>query len=169
MPRPKTVDPTAEQLASGQYRRALVMHAESATGAAAYVSRHDPVQRWLEAKRLTDTQEVAIAFVRRLWELVGTDPKVTATYGEKTPPGNVEQRVLSVLEADEDLKRVISYFPKDEFGKRPYWDLFENVCRWGEPAGVAGSRLGFGDRSAQDRAHQIVCFVADIIAMRERL
>lgn len=163
MPRPKTVDPTAEQLASGQYRRALVMHAESATGAAAYVSRHDPVQRWLEAKRLTDTQEVAIILLRRLWSLAGLEQKVTATYGEKTPPGNVERRAINEIEARQDLHRIQDYVPKQ------YWSVFEAVCRWGEPAGVAGSRLGFGDRSAQDRAHQIVCFVADIIAMRERL
>ena len=72
-----------------------------------------------------------------------------------------ERRTLNLIEAREDLYRIMNYTP------RPYWDVFENVCRHDEPAGIAGSRLGFGSRSAQDRAHTIVCFVADVIAMRE--
>jgi hypothetical protein len=50
-----------------------------------------------------------------------------------------------------------------------YWAVFEAVCRDGEPAGVAGSSLATNARSSIDAARTVVCFVADIIAMRYRL
>lgn len=167
MPRPKTVDPTAEQLASGQYKRTFVMHTESATATAAYVSRHDPVQRWKSAGKLSDSQIVAIDFVRRLWEIAGLEQTITSPYGEKIPGrGDSEGRTALEIDARRDLHRVVGYFPPP---LDRYWNVFEQVCRHGEPAGVAGSRLGFGSRSAQDRAHMIVCHVADTLTAREKL
>jgi hypothetical protein len=68
-----------------------------------------------------------------------------------------------VLDAKADLKRIEGYFA----GLDAYWNCFVNVCWHGEPAGVAGSRLGYGSRGGEIRAHTIVCFVADKIAERE--
>ena len=122
-----------------------------------------PVARWLATGKLSDTQHIAIQHCLRLWDMVGINQRTTASYGERVPASFTmdERRTLNLIEAREDLYRIMNYTP------RPYWDVFENVCRHDEPAGIAGSRLGFGSRSAQDRAHTIVCFVADLIAMRE--
>lgn len=156
--------PTPEQLAKGAYGRKFVMHVDSATETMAYVSRHDPVERWIASERLEDGQIAAIRLCQRLWSLAGVSQPVTAAYGERIPgTGNVELRAVNEIEAREDLHRIEDYFPAK------YWAIFELVCRFGEPAGVAGSRLGYGDRSGADRAHTVVCFVADKIAEQERL
>lgn len=162
--REETIAPTPEQLAQGGYARRFVMHAESATETMAYVSRHDPVQRWEGAGKLELHQVAAIELCERLWRLAGIQQPVTANYGERIPGyGNAEVRNAHEIEARKDLHRIQGYFPAK------YWNVWENVCRHGEPAGVAGSRLGSSGRPAQERAYTIVCFVADIIAMKERL
>lgn len=126
----------------------------------------EPVSRWTWAGRLNDTQQLAIAVCIRLWEKAGLKQRITQRYEGRTASAAtewVEQRANDEIDARKRLAGISQGIPK------PYWDVFENVCRHGEPAGVAGSRLGYGPRSAQDRAHTIVCFVADIIATRERL
>lgn len=160
---PKSETPTPEQLANGDYARRFVMHAESATETMAYISRADPVERWSAVGRLSDTQRAAIDLVRALWGKTEMPQKVTASYGERMQGGSAEGRAAVEIDARRDLHRIMDYIPA------AYWHVFEMVCRYEEAAGVAGSRLGFGDRSARDRAHTIVCFVADIIAMKERL
>lgn len=129
------------------------------------VTAHDPVARWADAGRLTQAQGVVIDMCRRLWTLAGVPMRgLTASYGERLAPSSgYELRALGEIEAREDLHRIQGYVPL------PYWSIFERVCRWGEAAGVAGTSLGYGSRSAQERAHTVVCFVADIIAMRERV
>lgn len=52
---------------------------------------------------------------------------------------------------------------------RTYWDVFENVCRWDEEAGVAGSKLASNSRSAIDAAKTTVAFSASLVAMWRRL
>lgn len=147
---------TPEQRAKGIYE---------GTGASIVNRGGTPVERWRNAKRLSDTQYLAIALCGRLWAILGISPSVTANYGQRIEASFVpdESRTLNWIEARADLYRIMDYVPS------PYWQVFENVCRHDEPAGVAGSRMGFGSRSAQDRAHTIVCLVADIIAMREGL
>lgn len=157
--------PTEAQLAQGGYDRRYVRHWETNTLAMAHVSSHDPVERWLRDGRLSDTQEVAINAIRRLWRLAGLSQRVTANYSERVGHGHVETQALTEIEAREDLHRIKGYFGGH---LRTYFDVFENVCRWGMPAGVAGEALGYGTRSAQDRAHMIVCLVADFIAAKER-
>lgn len=123
-----------------------------------------PVARWLREGKLSPTQSLAIDTCNRLWALVGTEGRTTASYGERLAvSANEERRAITLIEAREDLYRIQDYVPK------PYWHVFENVCRFGEPAGIAGSKLGFGGRAAIERAHTIVCMVADTIAMREGL
>lgn len=169
--RKKADGPTPEQLAHGGYGRTFTMHVESATEAMTHVSRHDPVERWKAADRLSEGQMAAIQLCRHLWELSGVHQRVTAAYGERTPASHgIEFRALSMIEARKDLHRIQDYLPP------AYWSLFERVCRFGETAEEAGKRLDFGrdgttkiERSAADRAHQVVCFVGDLIAMKELL
>ena len=167
-PKPEPIDPgdtpTPAQLVNGTYELASLPSPDNSSRIAkVHINRGGtPVARWASQGRLTDTQALAIATCIRLWALVGTDGRTTANYGQRIAgQANEEHRMAMLIAARGDLYRIQDYVPK------PYWDCFEMVCRFDEPAGVAGSRLGFGNRSAQDRAHMIVCQVADTIAMRE--
>ncbi len=144
---------TPEQRAKGTY-----------LGERRIVNNHDPVQRWITSGKLTESQQHAIGYVRRLWEIAGLERSVTANYGHVAAGmGCAERRAAIEIDAREDLHRVQDYVPAQ------YWSTFELCCRFGEPAGVAGSSMGAGGKSAQARAHTIVCFVADVVAMKERL
>ena len=154
-------------LKNGDYRKRFVTHVETNTKAETMVSRHDPVKRWEDADKLTKNQLVVIEMVQRLWRLAGLQQRVTATYGERLPHGSsYELRALTEIEAREDLHRIQGYFPGPLMA---YFNVFEAVCRHGIAAGVAGAQLSTTMRSAEVRAHQVVCMVADVIATREGL
>ncbi len=157
-------DPTAEYIAKGNVERRYVTHVETQTKSMAHVSNHSPVERWERAGRLTDTQMTAIALVRSLWALTGLKQKTTANYGEVILGGfDNEWAAVRTIQAAKDLARIEEYVPAH------WWECFENVCRFDEPAGVAGASLGYGDRNAEIRAHMIVVCVADLIVREERL
>jgi hypothetical protein len=164
------MEPIAPAIAikNGGYEKRFVTHVETNTKAETVVTNHDPVARWEDAGRLTKTQAAVIWMCRRLWQLAGLNPRVTANYGERIigASSGVEVRALNQLEAREDLHRIQDYFPGPT---QAYFRVFENVCRWGMAAGTAGAELGFGTRSAQERAHTVVCFVADVIATHEHI
>jgi hypothetical protein len=159
---------TAEAEQHGDYQTDFVTHVETNTKAHTRINRGGtPVERWERDKKLDITQLAAIGLCLRLWRLASINPKVVASYGERVlSNGNWEGRANDEIEARADLHRIMAYFPG---GTRQYWDVFENVCRHGIAAGVAGAALNHGSRSAETRAHQIVCFVADTIASREGL
>jgi hypothetical protein len=97
-----------------------------------------------------------------LWRLIGASgPLVTNL--DRTVHGCPGEGNIAEIEARGDLHRIRSGFPN------PYWDLFENVCRFDEPAGIAGSRLAGDSRSAANAARLVVAMVADTIYLRERL
>lgn len=158
--------PTPEQLGKGGYDRLAMPNPDGGNRAAlVHINRGGtPVMRWIEDGKLSDTQQRAISHCLYLWRMAGLEQRVTASYGERIVGyGDSEGRASNEIEARQDLHRIREYFPVQ------WWDVFENVVRFDEPAGVAGSRLGFGTRSACDRAHTTVCFVADVIHMKERL
>lgn len=127
-----------------------------------------PVARWIKAGKLSPSQITAIEHCQRLWRITGTDQRVTSLYGEAfggTGGTESESTIQRYMAAKEDLARVEGYFT----GLDNWWNVFVNVCRFDEPAGVAGSRLGVVDKEAIHRALTTVCFIADIIATRERL
>lgn len=135
-----------------------------------------PLTRWKSANELSDSQLAAIGWCQRIWALIGLEPRTTAIYDERTAiatgDGESGGMILRRMRARDDLKRVAGGLdPEGNFETgyipKPYWDVFENCIRFDEPAGAAGSRLG---RSAPSvRALTTVRFVADIIAMKERL
>lgn len=157
--------PTPEQMARGGYEREDFIHADLGQRVTAHVNRGGtPVARWARDGRLSETQLLAIRHCLYLWGMACKEPRVTASYGERIPgSGSSEHRAANEIEARQDLHRIQDYIP------RPYWSVYENVVRFDGPAGMAGSKLGFGDRTAEARAHTTVCFVADLIAMNERL
>ncbi len=163
-----------EALQHGQYEQDFVTNVDDGTKAYTVINRGGtPICRWIARKRLSESQLGAIWYVTRLWALSGLRTALTANYGERLPgsgPGGSfgsatdgERRALSEIEARRELTRIQGYIPKG------YWDVFENVVRHGIAAGVAGAALGHASRDAKHTAYLTVCFVADTIAMKERL
>lgn len=118
-----------------------------------------PVARWKTAGLLSASQIAAIDHCEALWGQLGGKSLVMNfdRIGGGQGNGWAEQEAL------DDLARFKGYIPSK------YWTVFENVCRFDEPAGTAGSSLSTNARSSIDTARVVVMFVADIIAMRERL
>lgn len=121
-----------------------------------------PIARWKKANLLSEHQEAAILHCIRLWELTSSSGRLVANL-DRTVFGSAGNGHSAEIEARDDLHRIKSGFPA------AYWDVFENVCRFDEPAGVAGSRLAEDDVTRRTMARTIVCMVADMIYMRERL
>lgn len=156
--------PTREQMARGDIERQFVTHAESATKAMAHVSHQNAVQRWKRAGRLSDTQIAAIDLCEALWGNLEVSPRLTAAYGEAIrATGNEETRAAAILDTREQLRRIEGYFT----GLEKWWDVFENVCRFGQADG--GVDLGYSTRTAKEQAFTVVCFIADTIAQNEKL
>ena len=157
--------PTEAQHRNGDYARDTIIHAETARTAIVHVNRGGtPVMRWFRAQRLSLRQLAAIEWCQRLWHILDIAPPITAQYGAQIKTtGCADFAAVKWLAADEDLTRIRRHVSQGA------WSTFENVCRFSQAAGVAGSELGFGPRSAEVRAHTIVCMVADAIIEREGL
>lgn len=152
----------------GAYVDEFVTHGETSTKVQTKRNvKASPLAYWKAQDMLTATQEAAISYCIRLWEFLPPMPATTAQYGERIPSSDSghesEAAVNAWLDAIADLRRVEGYIP------RSYWQVFENCIRFDEPAGVAGSSLGYTGRSGKAKAHVIVCFVSDLIAMKENL
>lgn len=158
--------PPPEQIMNGSFQRDYVMDDNGLKAMAYRNTGHDPVARWLTANKIDQRQKAAIDTVRRLWDIVGIRQKITASYGERMPGGGcVELHAHMVIDAKDDLDRIEGYFT----GLKQWWLVFENVCRFGEPAGATGIALGYAPKTAQTRALTTVQFIADIIADKERI
>lgn len=119
-----------------------------------------PVARWKAAGLLSDSQQAAITHCETLWERIGGKGLVMDL---ARIPGAGQGNGWAEQEALDDLKRIKGYFPAK------YWSVFENVCRFDETAGFAGSSLTDCRNDQVASARVVVQFVADIIAMKERL
>lgn len=115
------------------------------------------VDRWHRDKQLTDTQVRAIEHVQSLWQRAATVRGLV--FDPLKVPGSTGGDGLSQQEALDDLARYRRDVPAR------YWDVFEAVCRWDEPAGRAGSKLATNRPAALTSARVCVAFVADLIAM----
>jgi len=125
-----------------------------------------PLVYWRAHGLLTDAQQAGIGYCVRLWSILTKEPRVTAGYGEHVGGYDGDEtgrQLITRADAKDDLARVEGYIP------RAYWQVFENAIRFDEPAGVIGSRLGWGGQSAKTRALTIVQMVADVVCMNERL
>ncbi|MCA1653454.1 MAG: hypothetical protein LC656_04550 [Sphingomonadales bacterium] len=120
------------------------------------------IDRWQANGLLSETQLASIAHMQRLWQIVDAGPRLVANL-ERTVFGCPGDGNFAEIEARDDINRISSGFPA------PYWNVFENVVRFDEPAGAAGSRLSNFSRSAAEAARLIVCLIADTIYLRERL
>lgn len=120
------------------------------------------IDRWIandKAGLFEEPQRNAIRYCQNLW---------TRAAGGVSAIDPSADRVDGVLgwsqhEALTELALLRTRIP------RTYWDVYENVCRWDEEAGVAGSKLAMNSRSAIDAAKTAVAFSASLIAMWRRL
>lgn len=125
------------------------------------------VERWLanDEKRkpserlFGENERRAIHYCQNLWTradgcLAAIDP--TADRVDQ-PLGWAQQEAIC------ELNRLAERVP------RPFWQCYENVVRFDEEAGAAGSRLASNSRSAIDAAKTTVAFTASLIAMWRRL
>jgi hypothetical protein len=120
------------------------------------------VDRWIAndtRDMFAESEQRAIRYTQNLWVRVegglrAVDPSADVV---DAPLGWSQQEALV------ELKRLEGRVP------RAYWDVYENVCRWDEEAGVAGSKLASNSRSAIDAAKTTVAFTASLIAMWRRL
>ena len=160
---------TPEAANQGDYRPVTVLDPSGDTrnSAKTLVNRGGtPVCRWASSGRLSDSQMTVILECQRLWRIAGGNPRVTGTYGERIAGlGNADLTTAFQSEARDTLNRYARHF---EGALKAYWDVFENVCRFGIAAGVAGAGAGYEGKAAEKRAHLTVCFVADILATHER-
>ena len=121
------------------------------------------VDRWIandKAGLFEEPQRRAIRYTQNLWERA-QEGGVRAVDTTADVVDGIDG--WSQQEAIVELKKLQARVP------RQYWDVYENVCRWDEEAGVAGSRLASNGRSAIDAAKTTVAFTASLIAMWRRL
>lgn len=121
------------------------------------------VERWFANDRaglFEEPQQRAIRYTQSLW--LRAESQLRAVDHTRDV---VDQQVegMSQQEALDELQRL-----KDRTPRR-YWDVYENVCRFDEEAGTAGSKLASNSRSAVDAAKTTVAFTASLIAMWRRL
>jgi len=121
------------------------------------------VERWISGDKnglFEEGEQRAIRYTQQLW--VRADGQLRAIDHARDVVDNLVEG-LSQQEALDELQRLKDRLP------RPYWDVYENVCRFDEEAGTAGSRLASNSRSAVDAAKTTVAFTASLIAMWRRL
>lgn len=94
-----------------------------------------------------------------LWELRPVIGHLCATYGPLMPSGG-----FSGHESHMDLRDELDEF-KSWFHPG-HWAVYENVVRWGQPAGLAGSSMADNAPQAIASAKAVVGMVASFIAMR---
>ena len=99
----------------------------------------------------------AVEYCIFLWHRAGTQGRLTSNYGERIPGG---AKGMSQEEAIDELAFVKKSFP------HAYWDVFENVVRWGQPAGTAGSELATNTAQSIAAAKAVVGFIASHLAMQ---
>lgn len=120
------------------------------------------IERWIthdQAGVFGEGEQRAIRYCQNLWTRADGHLAAVDLTADKidAPLGWAQQ------EAIVELKKLAERVPL------PYWNCYENVCRFDEEAGVAGSKLATNSRSAIDAAKTTVAFTASLIAMWRRL
>jgi hypothetical protein len=119
------------------------------------------VERWHRAGKLDDRQMTAIAIYEGAWRRHIGEPRVVANWSAvivRQATAALELRAAS----QHDARQLLRLFDQDIFFRRGLDDfnVWQNVVIFDEPAGVAGSRLGFASQQAQ----AVACFVIQSVA-----
>lgn len=151
--------PTEAQLANGNYARDTIIHADTYRRETVFRNKSDILEKWIEEGGIGFDQG-AVQVIRNCqfyWSRLG-GPRVTAQYGERMPRGVSDG--IGQTEALDELHHMAKGVPA------PLWEIFENVCRWGEPAGYAGSVWAKNTAQQVQSAKVTVGAVASFIAAR---
>lgn len=140
---------TPEQRAKGTYE-----------GGGRRIRNSAIVEKWFKEGHIGfhEGARLAIEWCHKRWEARGVIGKLCASYeptighGGGNPARDIELR--------DELDTI-----KAEFHPA-HWDIFENVVRWGSPAGVAGSDLADNPPQAIASARAVVGMIASFIATK---
>ncbi len=115
--------------------------------------------RWLAegGPGFEEPQRRAIDHCRSLWVRAATEGRLTANYGQAIT-GSGRDDDWTQNEALAQLGVFKDRLPAHA------WDVFENVVRWDEPAGAAGSKYSNNPHRAIAHAKASVGFVLSMIA-----
>lgn len=166
----KALEIKKKQVAAPKPERAIVIpisddvtkHGDYVRDGTKLVNRHvTTVARWKADKLLNELQLRSIELCEDLWERAGS-PQGLVMDLMKIPgmPGGSGARQQDALDELASFKAKIPV---------TYWNVFENVVRWNEPGGAAGSRFANDNPRAAQSALMCVRFVADLIGMWRRL
>jgi hypothetical protein len=157
----KLEEPNAAQLARGDFRRDYVTHVETNTKAMAYRNRSNIVEKWFTEgwPGFEEPARLAINWCHDAWEARGIIGKFSANYEPTIGSGGNSQYARSV-ELRDDLDRIKQLFHPT------HWQVYENVVRWGLPAGVAGSDMAANTGQSIAAARATVGLVANFIAAK---
>lgn len=162
VPVEELIAPTPEQIAKGNIVPQFVVHVDTWTTAKAH-KVSNALDQWFEAgyRGFDEPARAAINWCQARWECRGVIGKQSANYSPTvgTGGGCVERDI----EMRDELDEMKAMFPP------AYWQVFENCCRWGQPAGVAGSDHANNSPQAISAARAIVGLIANMIAQELRL
>jgi hypothetical protein len=152
--------PTPEQIAKGM-ERGIVVHVETWTASTAHRNRSGILERWFDKREVgfEEGARAAIEWCQERWHARGHIGKLTANY---TPTvGTGQSNVARDIEMRDELDEVRAWFHP------MHWNVFEDVCRWGHPAGHAAASMGDNPGQCIATAKAIVGLIANTIAMRK--
>jgi hypothetical protein len=126
------------------------------------------VDRWHATGALHERQMDAVKLYRWAWHMTFSETRVTmnwSAFASMPMRGGgltLEHFIATAIEARETLAEM----DRDIFGRLPHarFDSWQNVVIFDEPAGLAGSRLGFSGRDSAQTAALTNCqLICDLI------
>jgi hypothetical protein len=143
----------------GKYEDEFIHHDE--TGTKTRTKRNkicSTLEKWI-AEGGFGFDADAVSFIRGCqtkWEIIG-NPRVTANYGERIHGASGDG--MSQHMAKSDIARY-----KATLNAPQYWQIFENVVRFNQPAGIAGSDMASNPATRIASAKAVVGMVATSLA-----
>jgi hypothetical protein len=153
--------PTPEQSLNGEYERETIIHGESGRRETVHRNKSDILEKWIRDGGV-GFEKGAVQVIRDCqfyWSRCN-GPRLCAQYGERMPRGQSDG--TGETEALSELAHMAKGVPPE------FWSIYENVCRFGEPAGYAGSAWAKNTAQQIQSAKVTVGMVASFIAARLR-
>ena len=125
-----------------------------------------PVERWYARGRFDQRQWVAILFYQSIWKTWIGEPRITANLEPVIrggAGGALESFTRNKIAAKEGL-RMLDQEVFFNLADIDWFHVWQNVVIWDEPAGRAGSCVGFCHKPAEAAAQLIVGTIAKLIA-----
>lgn len=133
-----------------------------------------PIERWHRSGAFDERQIAAILFYQQAWHTHIGEPRVVANWSAvivRAAIGAIEIYAGSRLAAKESLRLL----DQEVFFREPvdHFHVWQNVVIWDEPAGVAGSRVGFLSTKQSEAAARLIVGgmahkIADIVIDQSR-